>query len=154
MHKKMENLLYELVNGNSTVMLTFAFTDMFCIAIMFLIYEFSIGGVVALCTLAGTVISGIIMTKATCVAGKERGESLMGILQFFPVDAHSVKKAQYKLAFKITGIQLAVTLVPLIIVCFRFKWQNAVAALSSTAVSMLIMSIFLIEINQILGKRK
>ena len=154
MHKKMENLLYELVNGNSTVMLTFAFTDMFYIAIMFLIYEFSIGGVVALCTLAGTVISGIIMTKATCVAGKERGESLMGILQFFPVDAHSVKKAQYKLAFKITGIQLAVTLVPLIIVCFRFKWQNAVAALSSTAVSMLIMAIFLIEINQILGKRK
>lgn len=154
MYKKTENLLHELVNGNSTVMLTFAFADMFFIAIMFLIYEFSIGIVVTLCTLVGTVISGVIMTKATCVAGKERWESLMGSLQFFPVDAHSVKKAQYKLAFKITGIQLAVTLVPLIIVCFRFKWQNAAAALISTAVSMLIMAIFLIEINQMLGKRK
>ena len=43
MYQKTENLLHELVNGNSTVMLTFAFTDMFCIAIMFLIYEFSQG---------------------------------------------------------------------------------------------------------------
>ena len=154
MCEKIKNLLEELVNGNSTRMLAIAFTNMFFVPIMFLVYEFSISIVITLCSMAGTVVSGIVMSKATYAPGKERGESLMGKLCYFPVDLLAVKKAQYGMAFKIIGIQLVVTLVPLLIVCFRFKWQNAVAALVSTAISMLIMAVFLIEINHILGRRK
>lgn len=154
MYEKMKSLMDELVNGNSTLMLGFVFTDMFCVSIMFLVYELPVNGVVVLCTLAGTIISGVIMTKATCAIGVEGRESLAGKLSYFPVNKKDVRKAQYGLAFKITGIQLAVTLVPLFVMCFRFKLQNAVAALVSTAVSMLVTAILLIEINQVNGRRK
>ena len=154
MCKKIKNLLAELANGNGTLMLAIVFTDMFFVPIMFLVYELPVSMVIGLCSMAGTVISGIVMSKVTYAQGKERGESLIGKLCYFPVDLLAVKKAQYGMAFKIIGIQLLVTLAPLLIVCFRFKWQNAMAALVSIAISMLIMAVFLIEINHIVGKRK
>lgn len=154
MYDKMKNLLDELVNGNSTLMLGFALTDMFCICFMFFIYELPIEAVVGLCALAGTIIAGIIMNKATNVPGMEGLESLGEKLCYFPVDRMTIKKVQYRLAFKITGIQLLATLVPLVFMCFRFKWQNALAALVSTAVSMLLTAVFFIELNLISYKRK
>lgn len=154
MDKKMINLLDELVNRNSTFMLGFVLTNMFCISIMFLVYELPVSIVIALCACAGGIISGVIMTKSTCVAGVEGQERLAGKLCYFPVNNSSIRKAQYRMAFKITGIQLLAIMVPLIIMCFHFKWQNAMAALVSTAVSMLLSAVFLIEINQISYKRK
>lgn len=154
MNDKMKNLLDELVNGNSTLMLGFVLTDMFCIMFMFLVYELPIGIVIGLCSCAGAIISGIIMTKATSVPGKDGQESLAEKLSYFPVKKQVIKAAQYRLAFKITGIQLLATLAPLVFMCFRFKWEHALAALVSTAVSMLVTAAFFIEINQISYKQK
>lgn len=154
MYDKIKNLLDELVNGNSTLMLGFFLTDMFCIMLMFLVYELPISMVIGICSCAGAIISGIIMTKATCVPDKEGQESLVEKLSYFPVEKRDIKAVQYRLAFKITGIQLLATLAPLVFMCFRFKWQNALAALVSTAVSMLVTAVFFIEINQISYKRK
>ena len=154
LHEKIKNMLDEIVNGNSTFMLAFTLTDMFAIIFMFLIYELPVEIVICCTSFVGVVISGIIMNKITSVPGIERGESLVGKLSYFPVDISCVKKLQYKMAFKITGIQLAFTLAPILFMCFRFKWQNAVAALVSTAVSMLFTAILLIEINHIIGRRK
>ena len=69
MYDKMKKLLDELVNGNSTIMLGFVLTDMFCICFMFFIYEMPIEIVMGLCALAGTIIAGIIMNKATFSGG-------------------------------------------------------------------------------------
>lgn len=154
MDDKMKNLLSELVNGNSTFMLGFVLTDMFGICFMFFIYEMPIEIVMGLCALVGTIIAGIIMNKATYVPGADGQERLDGKLCYFPVDKTTIKKAQYRLAFKITGIQLLATLAPLIFMFFRFKWQNAVVALVSTAFSMLLTAVFFIELNQISYKRK
>ena len=46
MYDKIKNLLDELVNGNSTLMLGFFLTDMFCIMLMFLVYELPISMVI------------------------------------------------------------------------------------------------------------
>lgn len=154
MYEKMTNLLKDLVDRNSTFMLSFIFTDAFFISLMFLVYELPIGAVMGLCAGAGAIISGIIMAKATGVPGVEGNESLAGKLCYFPVDMFSIRKAQYQMAFKITGIQLIVLAVPLIVMCFHFKWQNALTALFSTAVSMLLIAAFNIEINLISYKRK
>ena len=154
MYDKMKKLLDELVNGNSTLMLGFVLTDMFCICFMFFIYELPVGVAAGLCALAGAIIAGIIMNKATFVPGIEGQERLDAKLCYFPVDRMTIKKAQYRLAFKITGIQLLATLAPLVFMCFRFKWQNALAALGSTAVSMLLTAVFFIELNLISYKRK
>ena len=154
MYIKVKNLLDEIVNGNSTFMLAFVFTDMFAMIFVFLIYELPVSMVIGATSLEGAIISGIIMTKVTCVPGVENRESLLGKLSYFPVDVHSVKKAQYRIAFKVTGIQLAFTMAALLFMCFRFQWQNAVAAMVSTAVSMLVTAVLLIEINHIFGRRK
>lgn len=154
MYKKMINLLDELVNENSTLMLGFTITDILFVSVMFLVYEVPVGGVIGLCSCAGGLISAIIMGKATSVAGIERGESLADKLCYFPVDRISIRKAQYRMAFKITGMQLIATLIPLVIMSFRFKWPNALAAVMSTVTSVLFIAVLNIEINLISYERK
>ena len=147
MYEKMKKLVDELVHRDSTFMLSFAFTDMFAFFIMFLVYEVPVSVVIGLCTCAGGAIAGIIMTKASAVPGVEGYEALAGKLSYFPVDKQSIRTAQYRLLFKITGIQLLVVLFPLVFMSFRFKFPNALAAVVSTAASMLLVGLFCIEIN-------
>lgn len=154
MYKKMIYLLDKLVGENNTLMLSFAITDMFFVSVMFLVYELPVAGVIGLCACAGGVISSIIMTKVTCVPGIDGIEKMAGKLCYFPVDKISIRKAQYRMAFKITGMQLLATLLPLIIMSFRFKSQNVLAALISTGISMLGIAVLYIEMNLISYKRK
>lgn len=154
MQKKMEKLLDELVDKNSTLMLTFAFADMIYIAVMFLVYEMPIEGVIGLSVFAGGMISGIIMTKVTSVAGTEGRETLAGKLCYFPVDKPTIRKQQYGMAFKITGIQILLTMIPLVVMAFHFKLQNALVALFCTAFMMLMTGMLCIEVNLISYGRK
>lgn len=149
MQEKMKKLLKELVDTNSTLMLTFVLTDMLYISIMFLVYEMPIAGVIGLSVCAGGIISGILMTKATSVTGVEGMEPLAGKLCYFPVDKQTIRKTQYRMAFKITGIQMLLTMIPLVVMAFHFKLQNALAALFCTAFMMLMTGMFCIELNLI-----
>ncbi len=154
MLEKVKNLQDDLLNKNSTMMLTFAFTDMFYIALMFLVFAMSNGFVAVLTSVAGGIIATIIMSHATAVPGKEGQESLAGKLCYFPVNLATIRKAQYKMAFKITGIQLLLTLIPIVVTCFRFDLLRTLVALGCTAGAMLTVSFLIIELNLISYKRK
>ena len=154
MLEKVKNLQDDLLNKNSTMMLTFALTDMFYVALMFLVFVMPNGYVAVLTSVAGGVIASIIMSHITTVPGVEGQEALAGKLCFFPVNKDTIRKAQYFMAFKITGIQLLLTMIPIVVTFFQFDLMRTLTALGCTAGSMLLISVFMIEMNLISYKRK
>lgn len=151
---KVKNLQDELLSKNSTMLLTFAITDMFYISMMFLVFIMPIEFVVALTSIAGGIIACIIMGHITTVPGTEGQEALAGKLCYFPVDKATIRKAQYAVALKITGIQLLLTGIPIVVTCFRFDLIRTLVSLFCTAGIMLVVSTFIIEMNLISYERK
>lgn len=154
---KIENLQQELLDKNSTMLLTFGFTDMF--ALIFLLMGFVVReegrGIIAIISgVAGCVISGVIINNVTTVQGKYEKESMAGKYRYFPVNKKAIRRAQYALAFKIIGIQMLFCMLPVILTVFHFSLVNTLVALITTAVSMILVSVVLIEINLISYSRK
>lgn len=151
---KMKNLQDELLGRNNTILLTFSITDMFYVSIMFLMNFMPISFVIALSSVSAGIIAVVIMAKVTLIPGRESTEAMAGKLRYFPLTRRSVKKAQYAVLLKIMGIQLLLTLVPVIVTCFRFNPANTLAALFCTASVMLVTGCFMIELNLISFDRK
>ena len=147
---KIKNLQDTLLSKNSTILLTFGFTDLFCL--MFLLIGFvadedAVMLIVLSCMVSGSVIAGIIMSNVSAVWGKDGKETMASKYRYFPVSKMAVRKAQYALALKITGMQVLFCFVPVLLTAFYFNLENVLIALASTAVSMMGTSVMIIEIN-------
>ncbi len=154
MLNKVKEFQYDILIKRNTVLVTFAITDMFYISIMFLMNFMPSTLVLSLAILAGTIISGIVMSKIVSTPGKEAGEAIAEKLCYFPVVKKYVRKAQYGQLIKITLIQVGMTCIPILVTCFRFHLKNTCMALFGTMVSMLLFGSFLIEINLSTFRRK
>lgn len=154
---KIKNLQQGLLDKNSTMLLTFALTDMFALMFFFMGFVMREEGsviVAGVSSVTGGVISGIIISNVTTVLGKEGKEAMAAKYRYFPVNKTAIRKAQYALAFKITGIQMIFCLLPAILTLFHLYIVNILVALLTTALTMLFVSAVLIEINLISYGRK
>ncbi len=144
---KIKCMQNEIICQNNIVLVTFALTNMFYLPIMFLTYLMPFPMVVLLSTMAGAIVAGVIMTKVTCAAEIEGTESIARKLRYFPVTKKQIRKNQYVLCFKTIGKQIGLLMIPLVLTAFKFNFKNGVGAVLSLAFTMLVESVWLIEMN-------
>lgn len=152
---QIQSIQKEILAKNNRMLMVFCITDMLYISIMFLVHFLPWGYVVGISSAAGGIISGIIMCYLTTSQCPDGRESLAGKLRYFPVGKKTIRMAQYGKLFQITMIQTALTLIPIIVMAFRFKLVNTISALLGTILSMCLTGTLLIEINLIeFGRKK
>lgn len=147
MLEQIKDMQKEILEKNNRLFLVFILTDMFYVSVMFLVHMLPWGYVFGLSTMAGGIISGIIMSYLTTVRVVDGRESLASKLRYFPVRKKDIRAAQYGKLIWITVVQIGITIVPIMITCFLFCLKNSICAVLGTLFSMLFTGMLLIELN-------
>ncbi len=139
------SLITQRMEQTMTVLLTFVFTNIFYIIILFLAWYIPAGALYGASLFEGAFVMTFVGGALSIAWYDENHGTIHSILTYFPVNAKKLRREMYAVVGKYLGVQILITCIPMILMSIDFVPERFFMTLLCNIVSMLVVSTLFVE---------